>query len=145
MIGSAAGALIGLQFVVMTLIADRPSRYAAEAGGAFATPTIAHFTVTLILWSLPAPSCCCCSSAFTTHRMRSRTTRTLAVTLAGVELAHRIRKQKFTIQEKSTMWSGSLNQQWECALAIRRSSLRMGWAYGDSCGAAPIRSGTGLD
>lgn len=51
-IGSAAGALIGLQFVVMTLIADRPSRYAAEAGGAFATPTIVHFTVTLVLSAL---------------------------------------------------------------------------------------------
>jgi hypothetical protein len=51
-IGSAAGALIGLQFVVMTLIADRPSRYAAEAGGAFATPTIVHFTVTLFLSAL---------------------------------------------------------------------------------------------
>ena len=51
-IGSAAGALIGLQFVVMTLIADRPYRYAAEAGGAFATPTIVHFTVTLVLSAL---------------------------------------------------------------------------------------------
>ena len=51
-IGSAAGALIGLQFVVMTLIADRPTRYAAEAGGAFATPTIVHFTVTLVLSAL---------------------------------------------------------------------------------------------
>jgi hypothetical protein len=61
-IGSAAGALIGLQFVVMTLIADRPSQYASEAGGAFATPTIVHFTVTLVLsalvrvpWHAPAP------------------------------------------------------------------------------------------
>jgi len=36
-IGSAAGALIGLQFVVMTLIADRPPSPAA--GAAFATPT----------------------------------------------------------------------------------------------------------
>ena len=51
-IGSAAGALIGLQFVVITLIADRPSQYAAEAGRAFATPTIVHFTVTLVLSAL---------------------------------------------------------------------------------------------
>ena len=47
-VGSAAGALIGLQFVVMTLIADRPPARAAEAGAAFATPTIVHFTVTLL-------------------------------------------------------------------------------------------------
>jgi len=41
-VGSAAGALIGLQFVVMTLIAERPPLRAAEAGAVFATPTIAH-------------------------------------------------------------------------------------------------------
>jgi uncharacterized membrane protein len=36
-VGSAAGALIGLQFVVLTLIAERPPLHAAEAGAAFAT------------------------------------------------------------------------------------------------------------
>lgn len=51
-LGSAAGALIGLQFVVMTLIADRPPARAAEAGAAFATPTIVHFTVTLCVAAL---------------------------------------------------------------------------------------------
>jgi len=34
-VGSAAGALIGLQFVVVTLIADRPHLRVAEAGAAF--------------------------------------------------------------------------------------------------------------
>jgi hypothetical protein len=47
--GSAAGALIGLQFVVMTLIAGRPALRAADAGAAFATPTIVHFGVVLFL------------------------------------------------------------------------------------------------
>jgi hypothetical protein len=58
-VGSAAGALIGLQFVVMTLIAQRPPLRAAEAGGAFATPTIVNFSVTLLLCALlraPWPS-----------------------------------------------------------------------------------------
>jgi len=42
--GSSAGALIGLQFVVLSLIAGGPrGRADAEAGGAFATPTIVHF------------------------------------------------------------------------------------------------------
>lgn len=41
-IGSAAGALTGLQIVVMTLIAQRPPVLAADAGSAFATPTIVH-------------------------------------------------------------------------------------------------------
>jgi ABC-type transport system involved in multi-copper enzyme maturation permease subunit len=51
-VGSAAGALIGLQFVVMTLVAERPPLRAAEAGAAFATPTIVHFGTTLLLSAL---------------------------------------------------------------------------------------------
>ncbi len=51
-VGSAAGALIGLQFVVVTLIADRPPLRVAEAGAAFATPTIVHFGSALLLSAL---------------------------------------------------------------------------------------------
>src|SRR5881296_2006625 len=51
-VGSAAGGLIGLQFVVMTLIAERPPIRAAEAGAAFATPTIVHFCAVLLLSAL---------------------------------------------------------------------------------------------
>src|SRR5438874_425642 len=47
-VGSAAGALIGLQFVVMTLIAGKPMPRGAEAGAAFATPTIIHFSAVLL-------------------------------------------------------------------------------------------------
>lgn len=48
--GSSAGALIGLQFVVMTLIAEIPMRRdVAAAGTAFATPTIIHFSAVLLL------------------------------------------------------------------------------------------------
>jgi hypothetical protein len=55
-VGSAAGALIGLQFVVMTLIAERPIRGAKEAAAAFATPTIVHFgTVFFLSAILRAP------------------------------------------------------------------------------------------
>ncbi len=50
-IGSAAGALIGLQFVVMTLLAERP-RLEEEAGAAFGTPTIVHFGAVLLLAAL---------------------------------------------------------------------------------------------
>lgn len=42
-VGSAAGALIGLQFVVVTLIAQRPTRATPDASAAFGTPTIVHF------------------------------------------------------------------------------------------------------
>ena len=51
-VGSAAGALIGLQFVVMTLIAERPALRVADGGAAFATPTIVHFGTALLLSAL---------------------------------------------------------------------------------------------
>ena len=62
-VGSSAGALIGLQFVVITLIADLPMRDGtAQAGQAFATPTVVHFGAVLLLagilsapWNSVAP------------------------------------------------------------------------------------------
>lgn len=51
-VGSAAGALIGLQFVVITLIAERPPRGAAQAGAAFSSPTIVHLCAALLLSTL---------------------------------------------------------------------------------------------
>jgi len=55
-VGGAAGALIGLQFVVMTLIAGRPERPDYIVGATFATPTIVHFgTVLLVAALIRAP------------------------------------------------------------------------------------------
>ena len=52
-VGSAAGALIGLQFVVTALVAERPVRRTAEeAGAAFATPQIVHFVAAFVLSAL---------------------------------------------------------------------------------------------
>jgi hypothetical protein len=51
-VGSAAGALIGLQFVVMTLLAAKPKPPAEEAGAAFATPTIIHFSASFVIAAL---------------------------------------------------------------------------------------------
>ena len=49
-VGSSAGALIGLQFVVLTLIASRPvGAGTAQAGHAFSTPNIVHFGAVLLL------------------------------------------------------------------------------------------------
>jgi hypothetical protein len=49
-VGSSAGALIGLQFVVITLIAEIPKlRDVERASNAFATPTIVHFGAVLLL------------------------------------------------------------------------------------------------
>jgi len=51
-VGGAAGALIGLQFVVMTLVHTRATSHAPDAGQAFATPTIVHFCIALFLSAL---------------------------------------------------------------------------------------------
>ncbi len=51
-VGSAAGALIGLQFVVLTLIAERPPTGGADAGAAFSSPTVVHFGSVLFLAAL---------------------------------------------------------------------------------------------
>jgi len=49
-VGSSAGALIGLQFVVMSLVANGPaSRVDPQTGRAFSTPTILHFSAVLTL------------------------------------------------------------------------------------------------
>lgn len=63
-VGSSGGALIGLQFVVITLIADRRHLATAAALSAFGTPTVVHFGAALLVsaimsapWrSLVAPS-----------------------------------------------------------------------------------------
>ena len=52
-VGSSAGALIGLQFVVMSFIATLArARANPEAGRAFATPNIVHFSAVLGLSGL---------------------------------------------------------------------------------------------
>jgi len=89
-VGSSAGALIGLQFVVLSLIAGMPmARADAEAGGAFATPTIIHFGTVLglsgilsapwdgigaavVLWGLVGLSGVV-YAAIVTRRMRAQT------------------------------------------------------------------------
>jgi hypothetical protein len=46
-----------------------------------------------------------------------KTFRTAAITLAGVELAHRIHKQQFAIASQRRSESASLKQLWDRALA----------------------------
>lgn len=88
-VGSSAGALVGLQFVVMALIADMPvTQGVAEANDAFSTPTIVHFGSVLLLAAIlsvpwrsaagPGAACGVCGVAgmvygfIVTRRMRSQ-------------------------------------------------------------------------
>ena len=49
-VGSSAGALTGLQFVVMTLISESgPSRTRGETISAFGTPNVVHFCASLLV------------------------------------------------------------------------------------------------
>jgi hypothetical protein len=48
-LGAAAAALTGLQFVVVALIADRPSEASPETMAAFGTPTVVHFCEALLI------------------------------------------------------------------------------------------------
>jgi hypothetical protein len=50
--GSVAGALIGLQFVVMALIAESRRRTTSPEIAAFGTPTVLHFCAALLLSAL---------------------------------------------------------------------------------------------
>ena len=52
MVGSSGAALIGLTFIVLTLLAERPLKGSAEAGAAFLTPTIVHFGVVVVISAL---------------------------------------------------------------------------------------------
>src|SRR5439155_20204241 len=48
-VGSSAGALTGLQFVVMALVAERRRMASSTDIDAFGTPTIVHFCGVLVL------------------------------------------------------------------------------------------------
>ena len=48
-VGSSAGALTGLQFVVMALVSDLGRRTSEDTIGAFASPNIVHFCVVLFM------------------------------------------------------------------------------------------------
>ena len=48
-VGSSGGALIGLQFVVITLIADRRELARSDSLSAFGTPTVVHLTGALLV------------------------------------------------------------------------------------------------
>ena len=65
-LGSSGGALIGLQFVVITLIAGRRQRTQIGALSAFGTPTVVHLTGALLvsaIMSTPWPSLVTLSAA----------------------------------------------------------------------------------
>jgi hypothetical protein len=51
-VGSSAGALTGLQFVVMAIVADQPGRGGDQEIAAFGTPTVVHFMAVLLIGAI---------------------------------------------------------------------------------------------
>jgi hypothetical protein len=51
-VGSSAGALTGLQFVVMALVAEQGLQGSGRQISAFGTPTVVHFCVVLLLGAI---------------------------------------------------------------------------------------------
>lgn len=51
-LGSSAGALVGLQFVVITLLAEHPPKGVVEGSQAFTTPTVIYFSAVLLISAL---------------------------------------------------------------------------------------------
>jgi len=77
-VGSSAGALTGLQFVVLTLITEAGMvRGAGETLSAFGSPNVVHFCAALLVsailsapWHAAARPCCWSSSGSTTPGTR---------------------------------------------------------------------------
>ncbi len=51
-VGSSAGALTGLQFVVMAIVADQPGRGGHQEISAFGTPNVVHFMAVLLIGAI---------------------------------------------------------------------------------------------
>jgi hypothetical protein len=51
-VGSSAGALTGLQFVVMAIVAERPGAGGHQEIAAFGTPNVVHFMAVLLIGSI---------------------------------------------------------------------------------------------
>ena len=71
-VGSSGGALVGLQFVVLTLVAERSGNTSRDTLNAFGTPTVVHLTGALIV------------SALMSVPWRSLGAASVAVVLAGL-------------------------------------------------------------
>lgn len=87
-VGSSGAALIGIQFVVIALIADMRKRTTADSISAFATPTVVHLGGALVV------------SALMTAPWHSLVPATIAVATCGVgglayatSVIHRARRQ----------------------------------------------------
>jgi len=113
-VGSSGGALIGLQFVVITLLADR--RHQTTAGGlnAFATPTVVHLTGALVvaaIMSAPWPSFTALSFALAVIGLAG-------VAYAAIVVVRTLRQKAYEPVWEDWLWYAALPGISYAALAI---------------------------
>ena len=119
-IGSSGAALIGIQFVVIALIANVRRRTTAETISAFGTPTVTHLISALVIstvMSAPWPSLFPMSVALSTY--------SFAGLLYGAIVIHRARRQKdYKPVAEDWLWHAFLPFAIYLALALAALSLR---------------------
>jgi hypothetical protein len=120
-IGSAGAALIGIEFVVITLVANLPERPPSNTISAFASPTVVHFASALVL------------SAVMSAPWRSSAVPALALLVAGLGgvayaavVIQRIRHQtQYTPVWQDWLWYAVLPSAAYAVLALAAATLRM--------------------
>ena len=103
--GSAAAALTGLQFVVQTLIASAPNRTASTVDpestiAAFGTPTVVHFSLTLLLSAL----LCAPWTGYEVFRATLGVLGVGALVYAAVVLRRTLRQQNYKPVMEDWVW-----------------------------------------
>src|SRR5215467_832480 len=120
-VGSAGAALIGIEFVVITLVANLPERPPSNTISAFASPTVVHFACALVL------------SAVMSAPWRSTAGPALALLVGGLGgvayaavVIQRIRHQThYTPVWQDWLWYAVLPSGAYALLAIAATTLHM--------------------
>lgn len=120
-IGSSGAALIGIEFVVITLVANLPERPPSNTISAFASPTVVHFASALVL------------SAVMSAPWRSTAAPATALVVGGLGgvayaavVIQRIRHQtQYTPVWQDWLWYAVLPSGAYAVLAIAAAALRM--------------------
>jgi hypothetical protein len=125
-IGSSGGALIGLQFVVITLIADRRRGSHDGALSAFGTPTVVHLAGALVvsaIMSVPWPSMATLSAILGVCGV-------VGVSYATIVLVRARRQTAYEPVWEDWFWYVTLPGIVYVALAVAAVSLRAHTAIG---------------
>lgn len=112
-VGSAGAALIGIQFVVITLVAYLRKRAMAETVSAFGTPTVVHLTGALLvsaLMSAPWPSLVAISAAMAICGLAG-------LTYSGIVIRRARRQTGYRPVLEDWIWYGILPSVTYAALA----------------------------